>query len=94
MPRFSDHSGSDYMTAAELTPAGKRHPVVISHVAEEEVGRDRERKLVVHLINWPCGLILNKTNRDRARGARDFPRPGAWPGRWLAGQTRMMTSFA
>jgi hypothetical protein len=67
MPRVTDIYSSPYATAAELVPIGQRRSAIIHAVAQENVGPNRDPKLVLSLVGpngrpWPKGVVLNKTN--------------------------------
>jgi hypothetical protein len=67
MPKVSELYGGTYLTGADL--AGKSHRLRIEAVAVEEVGDDRERKLVVAFVGAKKNLVLNKTNASALVGA-------------------------
>jgi hypothetical protein len=62
--RFSQQfrSKSKYLRAADIDGDT---PVVIARVAEEEVGRDRERKPILYFRGMQKGLVVNMTNANR-----------------------------
>ena len=62
----SDFDQSKYLKAADL-PQEKKFR--IKHVTEEQIGPDKERKLVVWFTNDQRGLVLNLTNNRVIRGA-------------------------
>jgi hypothetical protein len=62
----SDFDQSKYLKAADL-PQEKKFR--IKHVTEEQIGPDKERKLVVWFTNDQRGLVLNLTNNRAIRGA-------------------------
>jgi hypothetical protein len=62
----SDFDQSKYLKAADL-PHEKKFR--IKHVTEEQIGPDKERKLVVWFTNDQRGLVLNLTNNRAIRGA-------------------------
>src|SRR5580765_7183046 len=62
----SDFDQSKYLKAADL-PHEKKFR--IKHVTEEQIGPDKERKLVVWFTNDQHGLVLNRTNNRAIRGA-------------------------
>ena len=51
---------SNYLKSADL--GGRVVRVQIDKVQPEEVGRDKERKLVIYFVSKTKGMILNKTN--------------------------------
>jgi arabinogalactan endo-1,4-beta-galactosidase len=51
---------SKYLKAADLQ--GRTPTVTISHVATEEVGRDKDRRPVLYFQGKEKGVVLNKTN--------------------------------
>jgi hypothetical protein len=53
-------SKGTYLNASHLN--GAQVDVTILNVQQEEVGKDRERKLVVYFAEIDRGLVLNKTN--------------------------------
>lgn len=77
MPRVSEVYGGTYLTGADL--AGKSHRLSIEAVAVEEVGDDRERKLVVAFVGAKKNLVLNKTNASALVSAFGDD-TDAWPG--------------
>lgn len=63
MPSIADAFPSKYVKAGDLH--GSEKIVTIKGVKTEEVGRGRERKLVVYFKGAEKGLVLNKTNATR-----------------------------
>src|SRR3974377_69738 len=59
---------SNFFKAADLTAEKK---LKIKNVTAEDVGvgKDKERKLVVHFTNDDRGLVLNRVNNRTLRGA-------------------------
>jgi hypothetical protein len=53
---------SKYLKAADLN--GKAHLVKISEVVQEEVGQNKDLKLVAYFHGKQKGMVLNKTNAD------------------------------
>jgi hypothetical protein len=68
---------SRYLNASQLM--GSELDVVIDHVEVEEVGQDREEKLVLYFKNRPKGLPLNVTNYKTLASARGTE-TGDWVG--------------
>jgi hypothetical protein len=62
----SAYDQSRYFKAADVQAAKKLR---IKGVTEEEIGQDKQKKLVVWFDNDPRGLVLNKTNNRTLRGA-------------------------
>jgi hypothetical protein len=60
MPKVSEVYGGTYLSGGDL--AGQTHRLSIQSVAVEEVGDDREEKLVVAFNGAKKSLVLNKTN--------------------------------
>lgn len=60
MPKVSQVYGGTYLSGADL--AGRTHQIRIEAVAVEEVGDEREEKLVVIFVGAKKSLVLNKTN--------------------------------
>src|SRR5262245_30239245 len=60
MPKVSEVYGGAYLTGADLT--GKSHRLRIDAVTVEQVGDDREEKLIVSFTGAKKSLCLNKTN--------------------------------
>lgn len=60
MPNINDAFPSNYLKASDLK--GDEKIVTIAGVDFEEVGRERERKAVVHFQGLDKGMVLNKTN--------------------------------
>ncbi len=63
--KVSQIYGGTYLSGADL--AGKTHQLAIEAVGVEEVGEEREQKLVVAFVGARKSLVLNKTNAMRAR---------------------------
>jgi hypothetical protein len=66
MPKISNVYAGDYVQAAQL-PDGQRVVAMIGAATLEEVGQERDQKVVLALRAtdgrpWPKGLVLNKTN--------------------------------
>jgi hypothetical protein len=66
MAKVSDVYGGDFVKAAEI-PTATRVVAVITGASAEEVGQNRDVKLVLNLRSsagaaWPRRLVLNKTN--------------------------------
>lgn len=53
-------SKSKYLKVADLQ--GIAHTLTISKAVVEEVGQDKEQKLVLYFVGREKGLVLNKTN--------------------------------
>jgi hypothetical protein len=60
MAKISETFRSQYLKAADL--GGKRTTLTIESVAEEQVGPDKQDKIVIRFKTSDYGLILNKTN--------------------------------
>jgi hypothetical protein len=60
MPNINDAFPSKYLRASDLR--GTQPIVTIDHVNFEEVGRTKDRKLVVYFVGKEKGLVCNKTN--------------------------------
>ena len=78
MPKVSEVYGGAYLTGADL--AGKSHRLPIQSVAVEEVGDEREEKLVVSFTGAKKSLVLNKTNASTLVSAFGDD-TDAWSGR-------------
>jgi hypothetical protein len=63
MPKISEAFPSKYLKASDL--AGKEPVVTIADVLFEEVGKEREKKLVVYFQKRQKGMILNKGNSEK-----------------------------
>ena len=62
MPSFNDLY-SKYLQASDVDSAdGGKIVAPIEAVKPEEIGRKKERKLVVYLKGFSRGLVVNKTN--------------------------------
>jgi hypothetical protein len=61
--RISQTFASRYFKASDLS--GEEMLATISHVAEEEVGQDRQPKPVLYLNGQQKGIVLNRTNAER-----------------------------
>jgi hypothetical protein len=59
MPGFDEAFPSKYLKASDFN--GKTVKAVISQIVFEEVGQDKQRKLVAYFQGKEKGLILNKT---------------------------------
>jgi hypothetical protein len=68
---------SKYLNASHFTRGELE--VEIDHVEVEEVGRDREEKLVLYFKNRPKGLPLNATNYKTLESTRG-PETDDWVG--------------
>jgi hypothetical protein len=73
----SAYDQSRYFKAADMPTAKKLR---IKNVTPEEIGQDKEKKLVVWFTNDLRGLVLNKTNNRTLRGAFGDPCAG-WKGK-------------
>jgi hypothetical protein len=62
----SAYDQSRYFKAADMQAPKKLR---IKNVTPEEIGQDKEKKLVVWFDNDPRGLVLNKTNNRTLRPA-------------------------
>ena len=62
----SKYDQSRFFRAEDLT---QDKVLRIKSVAEELVGVDQQKKLVVRFTNHPKGLVLNRTNNRTIRGA-------------------------
>jgi hypothetical protein len=62
----SAYDQSRFFKAADVQAEKKLR---IKDVTEEEIGQDKQKKLVVWFDNDPRGLVLNKTNNRALRGA-------------------------
>jgi hypothetical protein len=58
--KLSDVFTSNYLKAADLK--GKEPTAQIAKIVYEEVGQERERRLVMYFEKVKKGMILNKTN--------------------------------
>ena len=61
MPRVSDVYKSSYLRAADLE---EPLTVTIKSASIEELGEDKEEKIVVMFKELDRGLVLNRTNAD------------------------------
>jgi hypothetical protein len=57
---INDAFPSAYLKASDLN--GRRVAVTMSHADYEEVGRNKERRLVLYFDRSEKGMVLNKTN--------------------------------
>lgn len=62
MPKISESFGGKWIKAADVGPRGLKG--VIDEVTEEEVGQDKQLKIVVWIKGQEKGLILNATNAN------------------------------
>jgi hypothetical protein len=62
----SKYDQSRFLRAEDLT---QDKVLRIKSVTEELVGVDQQKKLVVRFTNHPKGLVLNRTNNRKIRGA-------------------------
>jgi hypothetical protein len=65
--KLSDHRGGATLKCADL--GQKEHLVQIESIREEEVGEERERKLVARFEGKSKGLVLNDTNLETIEAA-------------------------
>jgi hypothetical protein len=61
--KISEQFPSKYLKAADL--AGKEPQLKIDSVTQEEVGQEREKKMVVYFEGKQRGMVLNRTNAER-----------------------------
>jgi hypothetical protein len=83
MRKFSEKFRSKYLRASDIQ--GDK-AVVIAKITEEEVGRDREEKVVIYFKGMPRGLVLNRPNGARLAGSLGDDMDG-----WI-GQTVTLTT--
>jgi hypothetical protein len=62
MVKLSEYRGGSTLKCADL--GQKEHLVQIESIREEEVGEERERKLVARFEGKSKGLVLNDTNLE------------------------------
>lgn len=62
MPRVSDVYGGQYLKAAMI--GEDTFKMEIKEVVEEEIGQEKDRKLVVYFRGTDKGLVLNATNAN------------------------------
>lgn len=79
MPNINDAFPSKYLRASDLR--GAQPVVVIAHVSTEEVGKDREEKLVVYFHGKEKGLVLNKTNATKIATLTGSQDTDGWEGK-------------
>lgn len=81
MPRnFDDYFGGAFLKAGNFPQPEK---LLITKVTDEEVGKEKEKKLVVHFKGKEQRLALNKTNGRaiaKVAGTGDID---AWAGTWV-----------
>lgn len=58
---------SNYLKTSDLE--GKARKVIIREVRLEELGNDKEKKMVMYFEDASKGMVLNKTNAFRISGA-------------------------
>jgi hypothetical protein len=61
--KISEQFPSKYLKASDL--AGKEPQLKIGSVCQEEVGQEREKKMVVYFEGKQRGMVLNRTNAER-----------------------------
>lgn len=66
MAKITTNYSGNYLQSTEL-PEGKRVPARIDRAVFEEVGQDRDTKMILYLKSmsgksWPKPLVCNKTN--------------------------------
>lgn len=79
VPNINDAFPSKYIRASDLR--GAQPVVVIDHVSTEEVGKDREEKLVVYFRGKEKGFVLNKTNATKIAALTGSEDTDEWSGR-------------
>lgn len=79
MPNIADAFPSKYLKAGDLH--GAEAVVTITEVTSEEVGRGRDRKLVVYFKGSSKGLVLNKTNATRIAKLAGSDNTDDWSGK-------------
>lgn len=75
--RLSSYFAGKFFKAADF-PQPKL--LVIESVDEEEVGPDREEKLVVWFVDEPRGLVLNRINGETIAAIAGTEDLDLWPG--------------
>jgi len=80
MAKVSDIYGGTYLTGVDL--AGKSYRLPVEAVTVEEIGDEREEKLVVSFRGAKKSLVLNKTNASALVAAYGDD-TDAWPGRMV-----------
>ena len=68
----------NWLKAADLDYGSR--VVQIESAGFEEVGEEKERKLVLQFVNEPKGLVLNKTNTDMIEAILGEPKVEKWLG--------------
>lgn len=65
--RISEAFPSNYLKADDLQ--GRQIKVKMDRTAMEEVGRDKERRLILYFVDKAKGMVLNKTNSNTIAAA-------------------------
>jgi hypothetical protein len=77
MPKVSDVYKSSYLRAADVE---EPLTVTIKSASIEELGEDKEEKIVVLFKELDRGLVLNRTNADYLSMICNSDDTDAWPG--------------
>jgi hypothetical protein len=77
MRKLGSYFSSEFLKASDL-PAPRL--LTISKVEQQEVGREKELKLVVSFEATEQGLVLNKTNAETIAEIAKSDDLDAWPG--------------
>jgi hypothetical protein len=80
MPRVSDIYKSSYLRAADLE---EPLTVTIKSASIEELGEDKDEKIVVMFKELDRGLVLNRTNADYISMLCESDDTEDWPGTQL-----------
>ena len=76
--KLSQAFPSNYLKVTDLQ--NRRIAVTMDHVEFEEVGSDKEEKLVVYFEGKEKGLVLNKTNATMIEEITGTDETDEWPG--------------
>lgn len=79
---IDDAFPSKYLKASDLPEEGTQ-PATIERVTIEEIGKNKDRKPVIHFEDLDKGFVCNKTNANtiaKATGSREFEH---WTGKTI-----------
>lgn len=76
---LNDAFPSKYLKSGDL-PEDRPLPVTIEKVTQEEVGKNKDMKFIVHFEELDKGLVLNKTNAKTISKIAETPEFEEWSG--------------
>ena len=72
---------SKYLKAGDVTETPQ--PFTITHAEIEEVGRDKEERLVLYFVDQDKGMVVNKTNANTIAKALGTKETDEWIGKTI-----------